>query len=74
MDVCVHQLKLNVYQFKNSRGMRVVNIALRASGPKNEQYPSLVEVGLNKEEWRTFYGDVIDKASNETMDEVGENQ
>lgn len=72
MDVCVHQLKLNVYQFKNSRGMRVVNIALRASGPKYEQYPSLVEVGLNKEEWRTFYGDVIDKATNATMDELGD--
>lgn len=72
MDVCVHQLKLNVYQFKNSRGMRVVNIALRASGPKYEQYPSLVEVGLNKEEWRTFYGDIIDKASNATMEEVAE--
>jgi phage/plasmid-associated DNA primase len=70
MDVCVHQLKLNVYQFKNSRGMRVVNIALRASGPKYEQYPSLVEVGLNKEEWRTFYGDIIDKASDATMEEV----
>ena len=72
MDVCVHQLKLNVYQFKNSRGMRVVNIALRASGPKYEQYPSLVEVGLNKEEWRTFYGDIIDKASNATMEEAAE--
>lgn len=70
MDVCVHQLKLNVYQFKNSRGMRVVNIALRASGPKYEQYPSLVEVGLNKEEWRTFYGDVLDKVSDATMEEV----
>ena len=72
MDVCVHQLKLNVYQFKNSRGMRVVNIALRAFGPKYEQYPSLVEVGLNKEEWRTFYGDIIDKTSNATIEEVGE--
>ena len=72
MDVCVHQLKLNVYQFKNSRGMRVVNIALRASGPKYEQYPSLVEVGLNKEEWRTFYGDIIDKASDATMEEVAQ--
>ncbi|MEY2997882.1 MAG: hypothetical protein RIQ82_1263, partial [Bacteroidota bacterium] len=70
MDVCVHQLRLNVYQFKNSRGMRVVNIALRASSPKYEQYPSLVEVGLNKEEWRTFYGDVLDKTSDATMEEV----
>jgi putative DNA primase/helicase len=70
MDVCVHQLKLNVYQFKNSRGMRVVNLALRASGPKYEQYPSIVEVGLNKEEWRTFYGDVLDKESDATMEEL----
>jgi phage/plasmid-associated DNA primase len=70
MDVCVHQLKLNVYQFKNSRGMRVVNIALRASAPKYDQYPSLVEVGLNKEEWRTIYGDVLDKPSSATMEEV----
>ncbi len=52
--------------------MRVVNIALRASGPKYEQYPSLVEVGLNKEEWRAFYGDIIDKASNATMEEAAE--
>ena len=72
MDVCVHQLKLNVYQFKNSRGMRVVNIALRESTPKYEQYPSLVEVGLNKEEWRDFYGDVLDKKSSETMEAEGD--
>jgi len=68
MDVCVHQLKLNVYQFKNSRGMRVVNIALRASSPKYDSYPSLVEVGLNKNEWREFYGNVLDKKSSETME------
>jgi phage/plasmid-associated DNA primase len=69
MDVCVHQLALNVYQFKDTRGMRVVNVAVRSSSDKYEQYPSLIEVGLNKEEWKTFYGDVLDKKSNVKMEE-----
>jgi phage/plasmid-associated DNA primase len=69
MDVCVHQLALNVYQFKDTRGMRVVNVAIRSSSDKYEQYPSLIEVGLNKEEWKTFYGDVLDKKSNVKMEE-----
>jgi hypothetical protein len=29
----------------------------------------LIEVGLNKEEWKTFYGDVLDKKSNVKMEE-----
>ena len=61
MDVCVHQLGLNVYKFKDRKGMRVVNIACRSSDQKYEKYPSIVEVGLNKEEWRVHYGDVLDK-------------
>ena len=69
MDVCVHQLGLNVYQFKNKSGMRVVNIAARASSNKYDEYPSLIEVGLNKEEWKTFYGDVIYKKTSVKMEE-----
>lgn len=69
MDVCVHQLQLNVYKFKGQRcGMKVVNIACRASDDKYQKYPSIVEVGLNKEEWRVHYGDVIDKKSSETIE------
>ena len=69
MDVCIHQLQLNVYKFKERRhGMRVVNIACRASDQKYEKYPSIVEVGLNKEEWRIHYGDVIDRKTDETME------
>ena len=69
MDVCVHQLQLNVYKFKEQRcGLRVVNIACRASDNKYAKYPSIVEVGLNKEEWRVHYGDVIDKKSGETIE------
>ena len=72
MDVCVHQLGLNVYKFKDRRGMRVVNIACRASDQKYAKFPSIVEVGLNKDEWRPHYGDVLDKKKDhqETMEEV----
>ena len=69
MDVCVHQLGLNVYKFKEQRrGMRVVNIACRSSDQKYEKYPSIVEVGLNKEHWRVHYGDVLDKKTGETIE------
>jgi hypothetical protein len=61
MDICVHQLQLNVYKFKNRRGMRVVNVACRSSDQKYAKFPSIVEVGLNKDEWRVHYGDIIDK-------------
>jgi len=70
MDVCVHQLQLNVYKFKEQRrGLRVVNIACRASDQKYEKYPSIVEVGLNKEEWRIHYGDVLDKKTGEKIED-----
>jgi len=61
MDVCVHQLRLNIYKFKDRRGMRVKNIACRSSDQKFESYPSIIEVGLNKDKWREEYGEVLDK-------------
>ena len=61
MDVCVHQLRLNVYKFKDRRGMRVKNIACRSSDQKYGDYPSIIEVGLNKEKWKKEYGDVLEK-------------
>jgi hypothetical protein len=48
--------------------MRVVNIACRSSDQKYEKYPSIVEVGLNKEHWRVHYGDVLDKKTGETIE------
>jgi phage/plasmid-associated DNA primase len=56
MDACVHQLGLNVYRLKNSRGMRVVNLMVRSNDPRMKAYPSIVELGLNKDEYREFYG------------------
>ena len=41
--------------------MRVKNISCRAADQKYIEYPSIIEVGLNKEKWRTEYGDIIDK-------------
>lgn len=70
MDVCMHQLKLNVYQFKDSRGMRVVNIACRAGDNKYAQYPSIVEVGLNKKEWSDFYGESLIEKTNARIEEL----
>jgi hypothetical protein len=56
MDACVHQLGLNVYRLKNSRGMRVVNLMVRSNDPRMKEYPSIVELGLNKDRYRDFYG------------------
>ena len=56
MDACVHQLGLNVYRLKNSRGMRVVNVMVRSNDPRMKEYPSIVELGLDKNKYRDFYG------------------
>lgn len=64
LDICNHQLGVNVYKYRNSRGMYLVNIATRSSNAKYETYPSIVEVGLHKEEYEQFYGKgVIDYIS-----------
>ena len=71
MDVCVHQLGLNVYKFNEARGLRIMNIAPKASNPtRYEGYPSIVEVGLNKKNWVEFYGEALTKQNNARIDEV----
>tara|TARA_R100000231_G_scaffold4021_1_gene6919 strand:+ start:4219 stop:6795 length:2577 start_codon:yes stop_codon:yes gene_type:complete len=59
IDVCVHQLGLKVYKMKDRRGVRVVNIACRMSDQRFMQYPSIIEVGLNKESWVEQYGSIL---------------
>ncbi|MGA0212274.1 MAG: hypothetical protein ACO3JH_04685, partial [Flavobacteriaceae bacterium] len=59
MDVCVHQLDLNVYREKRTRGMRLINIACRTSNEHYKDSPSIVEVGLNKEKWKEYYGEIL---------------
>jgi len=75
MDVCMHQLQLNVYKFKQNRiGLCLVNIACRASSTMYGTYPSIVEVGLNKEEWRVMYGDVLYKKTNDKIEDSEQQQ
>jgi hypothetical protein len=72
MDVCVHQLGLNVYKFTRSRGLHIGNIAPRASNPsKYEKYPSIIEVGFNKKEWIDFYGETLTRNTNARIEETG---
>jgi len=36
--------------------MRVVNLMVRSNDPRMKEYPSIVELGLNKDKYRDFYG------------------
>ena len=57
LDICKHQLKLNVYSKKTTKGMLVFNAAIRESNPsKYEGYPSIVEVASDPEKYKELYG------------------
>ena len=74
IDVCVYQLGLNVFKFKRG-GWRIGNIACRESNPtKYKEYPSIIEVGLNKELWKEQYGDVLERKTNEKIEDDEEIQ
>jgi putative DNA primase/helicase len=64
-DVCKNQLKMNVYHVRNTRGLLVFNVAIRDSNLGFEKYPSIVEVSSDKEKFKEFYGDLIDKDQQE---------
>ena len=36
--------------------MRVVNVMVRSNDPRMKEYPSIVELGLDKSKYRDFYG------------------
>jgi len=44
-------------------------LACRAGDAKYASYPSIVEVGLNKEEWRSYYGDVLDRKTDAKIED-----
>jgi phage/plasmid-associated DNA primase len=69
MDVCKHQLKIDVFPLRNTRGMRVVNVAVRESSPKYEGWPSIVEVSSDKEKYKEFYGMKLDAKTDATMED-----
>ena len=69
IDVCKHQLKIDVFPLRNTRGMRVVNVAVRESSPKYEGWPSIVEVSSDKEKNKEFYGMKLDAKTDATMED-----
>ena len=74
LDACKHQLGLNVYKFKRGNIWLFGNVACRAeSSQKHSDYPSIIEVGLNKAKWLEYYGETLIKETDETI-EIGEEQ
>jgi phage/plasmid-associated DNA primase len=68
IDICKHQLKINAFPIRNTRGMRVVNVAVRESSPKYEGWPSIVEVSADKEKYKEFYGMSLEVNPDATME------
>ena len=64
-DICKHQLKLNIFHVRNSRGLLVFNVAIRDNGPGTAKYPSIVEVSTDKEKFKEFYGDTLENSLDE---------
>ena len=69
IDICKHQLKINAFPVRNTRGMRVVNVAVRESSPKYEGWPSIVEVSSDKEKYKEFYGMSLEVSADATMED-----
>lgn len=69
IDICKHQLKINAFPMRNTRGMRVVNVAVRESSPKYEGWPSIVEVSSDKEKYKEFYGMSLEANPDATMED-----
>jgi P4 family phage/plasmid primase-like protien len=69
IDVCKHQLKINAFPVRNTRGMRMVNVAVRESSPKYEGWPSVVEVSSDKEKYKEFYGMSLETNPDATMED-----
>jgi P4 family phage/plasmid primase-like protien len=68
LDICTHQLGINVFGKRNKRGMRIINVAVRESNPKYENYPSIVEVASDKEAFQEYYGVDLFVKPNATME------
>lgn len=70
LDICKHQLKMNVYSDRNSRGRRIYNVAVRDSNGKYQNYPSIVEVASEKFKYQEFYGVKLDVILAEQPEQV----
>jgi phage/plasmid-associated DNA primase len=58
MDIFNHQLHLNIYAKRNTKGLRIFNIAIRTGQERYESYPSLIDLGENPERYKDFYGQI----------------
>ena len=58
MDIFNHQLHLNVYAKRNTKGLRIFNVAIRSGQQRFESYPSLVDLGENPDRYKEFYGQI----------------
>ena len=56
MDILTHQLDLKVFSKRTTRGVRIINIAVRESSPKYEGWPSVVEISSDRQKYKEFYG------------------
>ena len=72
LDICKHQLNLNVYSVRNKKGMRVFNVAVRGSDPKYEGYPSAVTAAANPDKFEPNYGVKIKADPNARMEDIDE--
>lgn len=73
LDICRHQLNLNVFSKRNTKGMRVFNVVVRDSDPKYEGYPSAVTVAANPDKFEVDYGVKIKVDPNARMEDIDEN-
>ena len=73
LDICRHQLNLNVFSKRNTKGMRVFNVVVRDSDPKYEGYPSAVTVAANPDKFELDYGVKIKADPNARMEDIDEN-
>jgi phage/plasmid-associated DNA primase len=56
MDILTHQLDLKVFSKRTTRGVRIINVAVRESSPKYEGWPSVVEISSDRQKYKEFYG------------------
>ena len=58
VDIFNHQLHLNIYVRRNTKGLRVFNVAIRTGQQRFDSYPSLIDLGENPERYKDFYGQI----------------
>ena len=45
-----------MFSKRTTRGVRIINVAVRESSPKYEGWPSVVEISSDRQKYKEFYG------------------